>query len=62
MEIFVLKAITVIALVLSLTVIAEKVSPKLSGLLSGLPLGSSITLIFFAIEYGGKLCKRDCFV
>ena len=58
MEIFVLKAITVIALVLSLTVIAEKVSPKLSGLLSGLPLGSSITLIFFAIEYGVNYVKE----
>ncbi|ADG94248.1 conserved hypothetical protein [Arcobacter nitrofigilis DSM 7299] len=58
MEIFVLKAITVIALVLSLTVIAEKVSPKLSGILSGLPLGSSITLIFFAIEYGVNYVKE----
>jgi hypothetical protein len=37
---------------LSLSYIAEKVSPKVSGILSGLPVGSSITLVFFAIENG----------
>jgi hypothetical protein len=42
----------VVTLVLSLSYIAEKVSPKVSGVLSGLPVGSSITLIFFAIENG----------
>ncbi len=39
-------------LVLSLSFIAEKVSPKISGILSGLPVGSAITLLFFAIENG----------
>ena len=39
-------------MVLSLTTVAEKVSVKTSGLLSGLPIGSAITLVFFAIEYG----------
>ena len=39
-------------LVLTLSFVAEKLSPKISGILSGLPLGSSITLIFFAIENG----------
>jgi len=58
MELFVFKAISVIALVLSLTVIAEKVSPKISGVLSGLPVGSSITLLFFAIEYGVDYVKE----
>jgi len=42
----------VVSLVLTLSFIAEKLSPKLSGILSGLPVGSSITLIFFAIENG----------
>ena len=37
---------------LTLSFVAEKLSPKISGILSGLPLGSSITLIFFAIENG----------
>ena len=37
---------------MSLSYIAEKVSPKVSCILSGLPVGSSITLVFFAIENG----------
>lgn len=45
-------------LVLALTTVAEKGSPKLSGLLSGLPLGSAITLIFFAIEIDTAYVQR----
>lgn len=52
MELLIVKSIAVVALVLSLSYIAEKVSPKVSGILSGLPVGSSITLLFFAIENG----------
>ena len=47
-----IKSISVVTLVLTLSFIAEKFSPKISGILSGLPVGSSITLIFFAIENG----------
>ena len=39
-------------MVLALSFIAEKLSPKLSGILSGLPVGSSITLLFFAVDNG----------
>lgn len=52
MELLIVKSIAVVALVLSLSYIAEKVSPKVSGILSGLPVGSSITLVFFAVENG----------
>ena len=52
MELLIIKAISVVVLVLGLTTVAEKVSVKTSGLLSGLPIGSAITLVFFAIEYG----------
>lgn len=52
MELLIIKTISVVVLVLGLTTVAEKVSVKTSGLLSGLPIGSAITLIFFAIEYG----------
>lgn len=58
MELLVIKAFAVVSLVLSLTIIAEKVSPKVSGVLSGLPVGSSITLMFFAIEYGVDYVKQ----
>lgn len=52
MELIFIKAISVVCIVLSLSAVAEKLSPKISGILSGLPVGSSITLIFFAIENG----------
>lgn len=52
MDLLIIKAVSVVILVLSLTTIAEKLSVKISGFLSGLPIGSAITLIFFAIEYG----------
>lgn len=52
MELLIIKALSVVTLVLTLSFIAEKVSPKVSGILSGLPIGSSITLLFFAIENG----------
>lgn len=52
MELFIIKSISVVTLVLALSFIAEKLSPKVSGILSGLPVGSSITLLFFAIENG----------
>lgn len=58
MELYFIKAIAVITLVLSLSLIAEKLSPKTSGLLSGLPVGSSITLLFFAIEFGVQYVQK----
>lgn len=58
MELIFLKALAVVSLVLSLTIIAEKVSPKVSGILSGLPVGSSITLLFFALEFGVNYVQK----
>lgn len=52
MEFLIIKSICVVFLVLGLSYIAEKLSPKISGILSGLPIGSSITLLFFALENG----------
>lgn len=52
MELMVIKAVAAIIIVVTLSIIAEKVSAKLSGILSGLPLGTMLALIFFAIEYG----------
>ncbi len=52
MELLIIKSISVVILVLTLSFIAEKLSPKISGVLSGLPVGSSITLLFFAVENG----------
>ncbi len=52
MEFLVIKAITAVFIVITLSIIAERVSAKLSGILSGLPLGTTVVLIFFSIEYG----------
>lgn len=52
MELIIIKSISVVVMVLGLSFVAEKLSPKVSGILSGLPVGSSITLVFFAIENG----------
>jgi len=52
MDLLIIKAIVVIVLVLSLTTIAEKLGTKISGILSGLPLGTFIVLLFYAIEHG----------
>jgi hypothetical protein len=57
-ELLILKALAVVSIVLGLTVVAEKVSPKVSGVLSGLPVGSSITLLFFAVEMGTDYVQR----
>lgn len=58
MDLIIIKAIVVVVLVLSLTTIAEKLSPKISGVLSGLPLGTLIVLLFFAIEHGNAYAQN----
>ncbi|WP_258238455.1 hypothetical protein [Arcobacter sp. CECT 8986] len=52
MELLIIKAVTAVFIVISLSIIAERVSAKLSGILSGLPLGTLVVLIFFSIEHG----------
>jgi len=44
-------SITVLA-VLGLSFVAEKVSARLAGLLSGYPSGTAIILHFYGLEYG----------
>lgn len=52
MDLILIKAVTVICMVLALTYIAENISVKLSGMLAGFPTGSIVTYAFFAIEFG----------
>ncbi|SHJ06130.1 hypothetical protein [Pseudozobellia thermophila] len=47
---FAIKLIVAIALVIGLSLLAENVSPKVAGILSGYPTGSAITLFFFGLE------------
>lgn len=45
--------ITMLA-VLGLTFVAEKISTRLAGLLSGYPIGTAIILHFYGLEYGAE--------
>lgn len=47
-----IKVLLTMALVSGLSVIAERASPRLAGLLSGFPVGSALTLTFIGIEQG----------
>ncbi|MBP1839577.1 hypothetical protein [Formosa algae] len=47
---FFIKLIVAIGLVIGLSLLAENVSPKVAGILSGYPTGSAITLFFFGLE------------
>lgn len=58
MEFLIIKGVTVVLIVLALSIIAEKVSPKLTGILSGLPLGTTLILIFYYIEYGEEFASH----
>lgn len=47
-----IKIAVTIGFVLALSVIAERVSPRWAGILSGYPTGTAITLFFFGLEIG----------
>lgn len=50
-------AVTVLV-VLSLSAVAENVSPRLAGVLSGYPVGSAISLGFYGVELGADFAGR----
>ena len=49
-----LKVIITIVIVTGLSVVAERVSPRAAGILSGYPLGSAISLFFIGLEQGAE--------
>lgn len=49
---FFIKLLVAVGFILLLSVISERVSPKLAGFISGLPTGTAITLFFFAVQSG----------
>ncbi|MBN1756547.1 hypothetical protein JW877_10115 [bacterium] len=48
-----------LAVVLLLSLIAERVSPRLAGLLSGFPTGSALTLFFYGLELGPRFAAQS---
>jgi len=47
-----IKLLVAIFVVLGLSIVTEKVSPMIAGILAGLPTGSAITLFFIALQNG----------
>lgn len=53
------KLLVTVVIVSGLALIAEYGSPRLAGLLSGFPTGSSITLTFIALELGPEFASKS---
>ncbi len=49
-----LKVALTIVIVTTLSIVAERVSPRAAGILSGYPLGSAIALFFIGLEQGAR--------
>lgn len=52
MELIFAKLAVSISMVLGLSILAERVGPRMAGVLSGYPLGTAILLYFIAVEQG----------
>lgn len=52
------KIVVTVLVVLSLSAVAENVSPRLAGVLSGYPVGSAIALGFYGVEFGADFAGR----
>lgn len=48
------KILTATLIVVGLSVVAEKASPRVSGLLAGYPLGTALALFFYGLELGPR--------
>jgi uncharacterized membrane protein (GlpM family) len=58
-DIFFIKFFISIAFVLALSILSERLSPKLAGFLSGLPTGTALTLFFFGLENGTEFASQS---
>ncbi|MFD1551253.1 hypothetical protein DNU06_12970 [Putridiphycobacter roseus] len=56
---FLVKLIVAISFVIGLSLLAENVSPKVAGVLSGYPTGSAITLFFFGLEASPEFAAKS---
>jgi uncharacterized membrane protein (GlpM family) len=55
---FVIKLAVAISVVLGLSIVTERISPKLAGILAGIPTGSAITLFFIGLENGTDFASQ----
>jgi len=56
---FLIKLIVAITVVVGLSILAEHVSPRIAGIISGYPTGSAITLFFFGLELGPDFAAQS---
>ena len=56
---FLIKLVVAITFVIGLSFLAENVSPKVAGILSGYPTGSAITLFFFGLEVSPEYAAKS---
>lgn len=56
---FLVKLVVAITFVIGLSFLAENVSPKVAGILSGYPTGSAITLFFFGLEVSPEYAAKS---
>ena len=56
---FVIKTVVTILFVLVLSLLAEWVSPKVSGIISGIPTGTAIILFFYGLEQGTEFASQS---
>ena len=56
---FLIKLLVAIAFVMGLSLIAENVSPKVAGILSGYPTGTLLTLFFFGLEFSPEFAAES---
>jgi len=58
-NIFFLKLFLATSIVIGLSILAENVSPKTAGILSGYPTGSALSLFFFGLEVSPKFAAES---
>ena len=59
--IFCIKIFVAMAMVVTLSLIAEKVSPRISGIIAGYPLGAAIALYFYGLEINPDFASESAF-
>ena len=57
--VFLAKLISSVSIVVLLSWVAEHVSPKVAGLLSGYPLGAAIALSFYGLEMSPEFASKS---
>ncbi len=57
--VLIMKILVSTLIVVSLSIIAEKVSPMISGILSGYPLGTAMALFFYGLEISPEFASQS---